>query len=241
MRSLSIPHEHGAYLTIAGAAVAGAWVAPSPLASIGVAIALAAGFFARGPIETRAPKRWDRLALAIYALGIAGGAALAGWARPRLALAALAMAAIPPAAAFAARRMRRLRGLGFELLGMGALGASAGPIALAGSAPYKLSALLALVIGVHAALAVPLVRTELRRRERPRASRIENWAMGALAATASLTIFVGPARLALALAPRALHLAARRTGGLGTRPASWVGARETVALAFAVVFAVVAR
>src|SRR5690348_5219184 len=71
MKSLSLPHEHGGYLTLAGATAAAAVLAPHPLQAIGVGLSLSAAFFARGPLESKHAARFDRVALAAYVL-IAG-------------------------------------------------------------------------------------------------------------------------------------------------------------------------
>jgi hypothetical protein len=121
---------------------------------------------------------------------------------------------------------------------MAALGACTGGIALAGSAPWRVAAALAVLLGAHAAAAVPLVRSELRPAERARAAR-DGW-------IALSFIAVGGAGLALvspwavvAFAPRLAQLVVRsaRTPEI-LRPV-WVGLRETLVLAMTVALAIV--
>lgn len=76
MKGLSLPHEHGALLVLAGATVGAIAVAPRPGAALGVALFVAAGFFAREPLVKRA--RFDGALLAVCAAALIGGAVLAG-------------------------------------------------------------------------------------------------------------------------------------------------------------------
>jgi len=238
--SLSLPHEHGGYLTLAGAAAAAALSSPRPLLALAAGIALVAAFFARGPLEALAlgrPAPHDRAALAILAaLAIAASAwtaTCAGWSG------APALVAAPSVigAAWVARRSRRHRTRAFELAGMGALGACAGAMALAGGAAPRIATALSLVFGAHAAAAVPLVRSELRPGERALARRDMVLALALLAAAALPLALVAPPRALLAFAPRLLQLGARPLRRSRPSPPLQVGLRETATLAAAVALA----
>jgi hypothetical protein len=234
MKTLSLPHEHGGYLTLAGAAAAAMVLAPRPLAALGVALALAAGFFARGPLEAPRPARFDWLVLTSYFAIAIGGTWLSRqwW--------TVALPAAIVGGSLWVRATRRHRHPLFELVGMAALGASAGLMAFAGGVRPSMALLASLVVGAHAGVAVPLVRTELRPRERQHGGRAELVSFFALAVCAIATALVGPLLAALAFLPRFLHLGARRAGlGLGWRP-SLVGIREVAELTMAVTILVLA-
>jgi hypothetical protein len=126
---------------------------------------------------------------------------------------------------------------------MGALGACALPIALAGGAPLgsdRRALMASLVLGVHAALAVPLVRTELRPRERAMSRRAELAGLVALGALAAALVASGHALLSLALLPRGLQIATRPLGLPTPRRPSRIGIAETALLAACAVIIVVA-
>src|SRR5262249_38245120 len=127
MRSLSLPHEHGAYLTLVGGGVAAALQAPRRLAAVGFGGVPAAAFFAREPLVKRA--RWDDAFLVLLAVAAAVGAAMAEW--PWGSVAAAGAAAIV-GGFLAARRARQHRAPWFEWVRMAALGGAAGLEAAAG-------------------------------------------------------------------------------------------------------------
>src|SRR6266702_1455707 len=99
MQRVSLPREHGAYLTLAGAASTAALVAPAPSAALAVGLTLGMAFLLRGPLERRArggqARGWDAPAMAIMAVLAVAGAAVAATSRlavvPVLAIAALAL------------------------------------------------------------------------------------------------------------------------------------------------------
>lgn len=244
MKSLSVPHEHGGYLTSIGAALAAIAVAPSPAPAAGLGIAVVAAFFARGAVDRVAVgkplARWDRPALAaLAAMMIAGGwlAAIAGW---WWAAVTAAVCAAMLAGSVLAQRARRQRHALFEALGMAALGASAGVGALAGGASVDAAAAAGLALGSHAAIAVPLVRTELRRKERALGKQALGVAALALLAAAGGLWALGHPLAAAALAPRTLHVADRALRDPEPLAPSLVGARETVALLVCIALIVVA-
>jgi hypothetical protein len=219
---VSLPGEHGAYLTLAGGALAAAMVAPAPLPALGAAVAMVMAFLARGPIERRArgaaPREWDAAALvAMVGLAVAG-ALIAGV--PALLLAAAAV----PVAAFAARRSRRMRTEAFEIAAMGALGASAGLAAWCGGLAVGAAAAVGVVLGVHAATSVAVVRGAVR----GRGGLL--WAAVAVGAAAVAVVAVGQALCAVALLPRiaTMLMPAEKV------PARRVGLREAGALAVVV-------
>ncbi|MGZ3405969.1 MAG: YwiC-like family protein, partial [Polyangia bacterium] len=203
-RALSLPHEHGGYLTIVGAAAAGVTLAHARGPALAVGAVVAAAFFARAPVEQLWRGRGARLdgaaVTALIAVVLGGALALGGaWAAIALAIAT----AILSASALA-RRTRWQRSAWFETIGMAALGASAGLVAMAGGAGVELGATLAIVVGTHTGLAVPLVRSELRPRERAQA-RGAGWiALGVLATAALALTLLGSGRFTIALLPRAV-------------------------------------
>jgi hypothetical protein len=236
-RVVSLPHEHGGYLTLAGATIAGVAVASAPATALAFGVVAIAAFFARAPLEQLAlgrPAQRDRLALVVLVAVGLGGALFANRVSPLAAGAALGAGAAILSSSLAARYQRMHRSALFELAGMGALGASAGVIALVGGAPLRSGLVLALVVGVHTALAIPLVRTRVRRKERGRARQAELSSLAALMATAFTLVAVGAPAATVALVPRALQLALRSQ----SRPpasAKAIGLQETAALAACVV------
>jgi len=237
-RRLSLPAEHGGYLTAAAAGVAAALVAPMPARALAVGTAVLATFLARGVIERLAmgkpPAAWDRPWLALLALvALVASASLV---RRDAALTGGACVGLL-VASVVARRTRHHRDASFEALGMGLLGASAGWAAFAAGASARDAATVAVVLATHAALAVPLVRTQLRRRERAAASRAVLIAAAGLVLAAVATLVLGNPLAALALAPRALQAGvhAARAADAPHPSAATVGVRETVELVAAVV------
>jgi hypothetical protein len=238
-RRLSLPAEHGGYLTVVAATAGAALLAPAALPAAGAGLAVAAGFLARGPVERlgnpHGLRVWDRQALLVLAAFVAGGAAIAGsW---LVGAAALAV----PAAALVARRLHAHRATWFELAGMAALGLTAALAAWSGAAPMDAALVLGIVLGAHSAAAVPLVRTQLRRKERGHARVAGVEALAVAACGALLVALIGHPLAALALAPRGLQAVERLARG--SRPpasATAVGVRETVLLAVATVVAVIA-
>lgn len=241
-RAVSLPHEHGGYLTVLGATVAGVALADARGAALAVGVATAAAFFARAPIEQLARRRaahFDAPLAAALVVVAAGAAAVAGGWR---ALAALAPAVAVVLASALARRARVGRKVWFEAAGMAALGASAGLIAVVGGADLTRGAALAVVFGVHAGVAVPLVRAEVRPRERERARDAGELALVVLAGAFVALVSLGAAWWAVALVPRALHAAARALTPPPPRARpTLVGLRETALLALAIVLLVLSR
>jgi hypothetical protein len=154
---------------------------------------------------------------------------------------ALVIAAAIVSGSALARGARWQRTTWFETIGMTALGASAGLAALAGGAELRVAAALALVIGAHTGLAVPLVRSEVRPREREHARATARLALGALATVALVLALIGAGRLAIALLPRALHALSRSTASPSPWPPNVVGIRETAMLALVVILFVTVR
>jgi hypothetical protein len=235
-RTLSLPHEHGAYLTLAGATIAGAAVGHAHADAVAFALVLAATFFARGPAEAMAvgrARRGDGIALTALT-GVAGAAA--GYLSRFDELAAVAAAAFAVAiigCGLVARLVRQHRTYLFEIAGMAAVAASSGAIARVGGASARESLLLALVLAAHTTVAVPLVRAELRKRERERAGDARAIAAIVMAAAAFALLVADAPYLMAALLPRTvLVLLAPRA-----RKPSTVGVHETIALAATVAIA----
>jgi hypothetical protein len=233
-RAFSLPHEHGGYLTLAGATIAGVAVAGAHAAALAVGVVAAAAFFARAPLEQLSrgrAARWDVAALAaLAAVALVAAAGAGGW----RAGAALGLASLIVIASVSARHVRAQRSLWFETAGMAALGASAGLVAVTGGASPRTGALLAIVLAAHAGVAVPLVRAELRPRERARATTMAWTSLAALAVAGGALVALDGAAATFALLPRTLHAATRlMTPAAPTRP-SRVGWRETALLALVV-------
>jgi hypothetical protein len=245
MRNLSLPREHGAHLTLAAAVVTATLSASQPVPALGMGIVLTMAFLARGPLERLAAghalRAWDGPALGVM-LGLAGvGALVVGLEVPGVWwLGAVAAAATVPAGAYLARRASLHRAAALEFVAMGALGASAGLAALCGGMAPARAIGLAAVLGAHAAVSVPMLRTEIRKRARV-------GRRGALLAAAGLLALVGaglcglgyPA-MTLALVPRAaqIGLALLEARPAPRRPQA-LGLQETALLALAVAVLVV--
>ncbi len=238
---VALPKEHGGYLTLVGAAVAGVLLSPSPLAAVGVALALTAAFFSRGPLEKRARSTTaDVVLLATCVLALIAGTSLTARASHGAAAAVFITAGFLVGVSSLARRARAQRSAGFELLAMGLLGGAAGRIAFIGGASLSVALPLAIMLSVHAGSSVLLVRTELRPQERARAARVDQILAAVLIVTAVVMISLGTPKVALALSPRVTHIVARRLAlRMPLRPV-WVGLRETLALTIAVLIAVLA-
>lgn len=237
-RALSLPHEHGGYLTIAGATAAGVALAHARAPSLAIGAVVAAAFFARAPVEELARGRGARLdGIAVAAMSgvvVAAALTLGGvW----MAVALVAASAIVGSSAFA-RRRRWHRATWFETLGMATLGASAGLVALAGRVELDVAIAVAIVVAAHTGLAVPLVRSEVRPRERARAHQAAWIALGALAVSAMMVGLMGRWWLVLALAPRALHALRQTTSSRSPSHPNVVGLRESALLALVVVIIV---
>ena len=240
---LSLPREHGAYLTLAGGIAGGLLLAPAwPAAATGVM--LAASFLARGPLERHAARLHWRVGDAPLLLGcaLAAGAGVHIAARGHLGLelALLALALVMPLGGWLVRRMGQLRAERFEVVGMAALGGAAGLVAFTGGASLRLALTVALLLAVHAAASVPLVRALLRPRERAQGRR-ELMLTGLLVVAVAGAIVAGGAGsalasrgLALALLPRlvdvVLQLVVQPAGKVS---AARVGVRELVLLVLA--------
>jgi hypothetical protein len=93
------------------------------------------------------------------------------------------------------------------------------------------------VIAIHAALAVPLVRASLRRREREHIGRTRALALLAVGAAIPLVTFVGAPLVAFGLAPRAVD--ASIPSRTPARPAR-IGIRETILMAIVVAVTIAA-
>jgi hypothetical protein len=234
LRRISLPGEHGAYLTLTGASLLAFLVAPRSGVVLAFTVMQAAAFFLRGPADRLAAgqrsRAWDPPLAALLALSaIAGGVGLA-YLAPRLVLAAsVALALGTLAASVVARRLRRHRDPRVELAAMGTLGASAGLAAFAGGTATSVALAVGLLLGVHAATSIVSVRSVLGKRGLGEA-RLGIFAL--VVAGGGLTL-LGHAGSALALVPRLYQLCSRPA-----KPgASVLGVRETMALALAVVAA----
>ena len=240
-RALSLPHEHGGYLTIAGATAAGVCLAHARAPALAIGVAIAAAFFARAPVEELARgrrARFDGIAVAaLTAIVLAASLALGGiWAAVSLVVAS----AIVSGSAFA-RQGRWHRATWFETLGMAALGASAGLVAFAGGVELHVAIAIGIVMAAHTGLAVPLVRAEVRPRERERARHAARLALGVLALSAIAIALVGAGRFAVALAPRALHALTRTTSSPSPSHPNVVGIRESVMLTIVILVVLIVR
>lgn len=217
---VTLPREHGGYLTLTLATAVGILVAPLHLAALAIGAALGLGFVAHAPLDRMAggtpPRRWD---VPVTALCLAGACALAVMAsRTGGAPGALALAGVLvlPVGSYLVRRMRNHRAVWFELLAMGGLGASSGFTAWVGGAALARSVLAGALLGAHAAVSVPLVRTQLRAREEASGGTLL-WAAAALLGAAALAFLLGRPAAALAVVPRLVEVGVR--AARGPRPA----------------------
>ena len=235
--TLVLPREHGAWLTLMAATVAGLLLAMEPAPAIGASLVLAAAVVLRASADRVAMGRGLRLREWLGAGVVAGIGIGALSLSPGLAAAVLGVLII--AASAWASRGRRRRALALELVAMTALGGSAGVISFAGRAPLLDAVALAVVLGVHAGASVPMVRVRLRAAAREHTS---SWALqvgAALVLAAACLAVLGRPAAALALVPRSLSLAAIRSTSWGTRPASRlrVGIEETIFLGMTIAIA----
>ncbi|MCC6994626.1 MAG: hypothetical protein IT370_08465 [Deltaproteobacteria bacterium] len=250
---LSLPREHGAYLTLAGAIAGGVLLAPARLPAAAAGVMLAASFLARGPLERRAAGlRWragDVPLLLGCALAAGAGVHVAARGDLGLELALLALALVMPLGGWLVRRLGQLRAERFEVVGMAALGGSAGLVGFTGGAGLALALTAALLLAVHAAASVPLVRALLRPRERAQGRReIMLTGLVVVAVAAAVAFGAGAVGaggvgaggalasrvLALALLPRAVDVVLQLVvQPVGKVSAARVGVRELVLLVLA--------
>jgi hypothetical protein len=231
MAPISLPREHGAYLTLGGALVAALVIAPDRLPAIGAGVIAAAGFFGRALVErgaVGAPRRrldagWAA-ALVVLALGGAGLVA-----RVDARIAALAIGAVAAALAGAAliRKARLQRAVVVEQVGLGALGAVAGIAAWIGLAEPGAALGLGAVLAAHAAASVPIVRAAVRGQHPPPGLVI---AIAAIAGGGAIAVIARP-WAALALAPRVGQLLWLVRSPDGKTSPRTIGLRETALLA----------
>src|SRR4051794_16475235 len=118
---LSLPNEHGAWLTLAGATVAGIALASDRWTAGGFALALAAAFFARAPLERARPAAWDGAARIVYGVALVAGALVAGRSQQWLGAGAALLAGGLLAVSWWARRTGSQRTPSFEAISMAAL------------------------------------------------------------------------------------------------------------------------
>ncbi len=211
-RKLTFPKEHGALVTLTGAAVLAAVTAPRPDLALLASIALFAAYLSRGPIERRvahlALRPWDAPALLLYMVVVTlcvGVLARAhGWAALAIAVVATAI----PAAGALARAVRAQRALLVETVGLTAVGATAGVAAYAGGTPYSTAGAMGIALGAYGAVAILIVRAQIREEKvrNPRANAA--LALALLFVAAGVSALVVPL-LAAAFAPRAAHAALR--------------------------------
>lgn len=243
MQRVSLPHEHGGWVTATAATLAAVVLAPAPAVALGVGLAVLASFVARGPVDRWAAhaalRRWDVAMVAALSVAVAAGAALVASRSLFFGAATLALAAGVLVASALARAARKQRAVIVETAGLAALGASAGLGLLAAGAPFALAASVALVLAGHAGASVPLVRSELRRRERSGARRAAGSGILLVTVAAALVTLVGQPALALALAPRAAHLVVRAARPPAASRPAWSALRETTLLAASVLLLVV--
>ena len=253
---LSLPREHGAYLTLAGGIAGGVLLAPAWLPAAATGVMLAASFLARGPLERRAAGlRWrvgDAPLLLGCALAAGAGVHVAARGRLWLELALLALALVMPLGGWLVRRMGQLRAERFEVVGMAALGGAAGLVAFTGGAGSTLALTVALLLAVHAAASVPLVRALLRPRERAQGRR-EIMLTGLVVVAVATAVALGAGSgagmagvapvsrgLALALLPRGLDVVLQLlVQPAGKVSAARVGVRELLLLTLALLGLVV--
>ena len=235
-RWFSLPAEHGAYLTLLGAATLGILAAPERTPASGAALALAAAFVGRGPVDAlwtrhRAARMDVPLLIASAILVLLGTALTAGTA-PLAAAVVLASALVLMTGTLVVSRLGGRRAESFIAIGMAAMAGAVGLVAWAGGAPPRQVGLLAGILSTHSLASVWIVRSLVLPRERPLLGARIVSTLAALGLSAVVLVLVGASGGAAALAPRvALVLAAPLLPGR----APWViGLSETVALALCV-------
>lgn len=246
-KRLSLPREHGAHLMLVGAVLAATLTAVRPLPALAMALVLVAAFLARGPLERRASghalRSWDGWAIVVLGiLTLVGALGVALEVTAAWALVGIVAGLAASAAAFLVRRAHWHRSIGVEVVAMGALGASAGLMAVCGDAAPRAAAALGLVLGAHAVTSVIVLHTRLRPRARAgrRVALLE--ATGLVIAVAAALVALGLPGMTLALAPRAaqIGLAFARKSDVPRR-APTLGLAETGLLALTVVAVLVVR
>lgn len=241
--SISLPHEHGAYLTLAGAIAAALVIAPDRLAAGGVGAIAAAGFFGKALVERgavgAAQRRGDRVwAAALVAIAI-GGERLAAARDERPALGFMVAVALALGGTALLRRARLQRAVTVEQLGLAALGAVAGLAAWIGGAEARAAIVLGAVLAAHGASSVPIVRQAVRAQHPPPGLGI---AIGAIVSAGAIAMAWRPLA-AIALAPRVAQTLWLVRAPRGKTAARTVGLRETALLiaAIAAACAAIAR
>src|SRR5215468_8466905 len=233
MRAITLPREHGAYLTLAAVALTAGRLGPNGGAALGAALVVSAAFFLRAPIERidggHPLRRWDLPAMVLLAALAALGASAATAARPEAGIGLAIAAGGLVAGSLLARRGRCARGARFETVAMGALGASAGVAAWCGGSAPSAAVAIAAVLGAHAAASVPLVRARVHRRHAPGRPLLAAAAL--VAAGVAVAAAAGHLQAAFALTPRAADLAASSLRGLRHAHPRTIGWRETGLLA----------
>ncbi len=234
MTGLSLPREHGALITLGGAITLAIVLAPAPLDALAAALACAAGFFARGPLE-RHVAGGRLLARDPLLLGACAALAAAAIARiavldPAMAAAAAVVALAFPTAGAVARLRRAHRSLPVETAGMIACGAVAGLVLWIGGAAPERAGLLAAVLALYGAATVLAVRGEARKL--PAASSRRNALLGlAVAGAGAIALLFALPLAAAGLLPRMVTAAARAARPLARPHIHAIAIRETVALA----------
>jgi len=233
-RRLTFPAEHGALVTLAGAALLAALLAPHPEVAIAAAAVVAALYLARGPIERKVKRlrlrTLDPLALIAYA--IAAAACLYVVARSRADAAWLlgAIAIAIPIAGATTRSAALRRSVLVEVGGMIAVGATAGADLYAGGGTVDGALFAGAALASYSAAAIFIVRAHTRPLER-RDRIIGAWiGVAFLAAGAAISAALYP-RMALAFVPRGAHALARTVFVSHTKRIKLVALRESLELA----------
>ncbi|MBI4509194.1 MAG: hypothetical protein HY698_06135 [Deltaproteobacteria bacterium] len=230
---ISLPREHGAYLTLVGATIAGALAASDPAPAVAAGFTLGMAFLARGVLDRLVVglplREWDATAVVLMACALGEGARIAGSRHWGFTMLAVACALALTVSSVMARRARKHRHLLFELLGLGILGTCAGIIGLAGGLVPKAALALAAVLGAHAASSVPVVRGTVRKGLAP-PMRFLAACLGLILIAGALAFALGIPLLAAALVPRLADSVVGLTSGFRHARPAVVGVRETVYL-----------
>ncbi len=229
---ISLPSEHGAWITVVGAAALAVYLSPVPLAGGLAALACLLGFVARGPVERRAAGRvlevGDWLLLAAC---LTGAAAALLWlpAEPvQLALVGATAAAFPLIGALA-RAVKAHRTLVVEAAGLAASGAVATVVLIAGGEAPVPAAIVGGALAAYGAATVIGVKGEARKAA-PGARRAGLISAALATAAAGALLLLAPLA-AVGFAPRILFSSLRAARPGVRRRIYRIALRETLALA----------
>jgi|GEM_PF-5168399 len=208
-RTLSLPTEHGALVSLAAGGVLAVIMAPQPPIAFATFALFLLAHLARGPTERRArrfrPRRWDLAAMLGYTTAAIATTYVVATVAPVVAVVAAGCALLLLGGGAVAQVMRVHRSLAVELGGMAMCGIASGVAIVGGGGDVGLAAVAAFILAAYAASSVLLVRGQLRKLTPKRSLHHSRLALALLivgAAVAATYHLV----LGLAFVPRASHV-----------------------------------